>query len=278
MSQVSREEPIIKLLLGSLALFSGLFLGAGGLIFGTVLTFGAVAVLVGGAGIEVTPVLLVVIALLFTQGVGCGGVALGYYKLRPRIAPRIRSVLGLPGDGPPFDIPAAVPDLRDVATVIVGYATAIGGLIVASLAVTAVQNYLGTEIDSGSNAIAETGVENPELLLLLIPISILLIGPGEELLFRGVVQGRIREFFSPIPGIIIPSIMFAGVHWFALSGGSPQGNLVAVGILFIPALVLGVAYEYSQNIVVPSLIHGFYNATLFSLLYISIAFAGQMPQ
>jgi len=278
MSQVSREEPIIKLLLGSLALFSGLFLGAGGLIVGTILTFGVVAALVAGAGIELTPVVLVVIALLFTQGIGCMGVALGYYKLRPAIAPRIRSLLGLPGEGPPFDIPASVPDTRDVTVVVVGYATAFGGLIAASLVVTAYQSYTGTEIDSGSNSIAEVGVQNPEFLLLLIPISIFLIGPGEELLFRGVVQGRIREFFSPIPGIVIPSVMFAGVHWFALSGGSFEGNLVAVGILFIPALVLGVAYEYTQNIVVPSLIHGFYNATLFSLLYLTIAFGDQIPQ
>jgi len=278
MSQVSREEPTIKLLLGSLALFSGLFLGAGGLLVGTILTFIVLAALAAGLGVEITPVLIVVIALLFTQGIGCMGVAVSYYKLRPTIAPRIRSVLGLPGDGQPFDIPAAVPDTRDVTVVVVGYATAFGGLIAASLVVTAYQNFTGAEIESGSNAIAETGVQNPELLLLLIPISILLIGPGEELLFRGVVQGRIREFFSPIPGIIIPSAMFAGVHWFALSGGSPEGNLVAVGILFIPALVLGAAYEYSQNIVVPSLIHGFYNATLFSLLYITIAFGGQLPQ
>lgn len=278
MSQVSREEPIIKLLLGSLALFSGLFLGAGGLLVGTILTLGVVAVLVVGAGIEVTPVMLVVIALLFTQGIGCMGVALSYYKLRPHIAPPIRSLLGLPSDGPPFDIPAAVPDVRDVTVIIVGYVTAIGGVVVALVTVTAVQNYTGTEIDSGTNTIAETGLQNPELLLLLIPISILLIGPGEELLFRGVVQGRIREFFSPVPGIVIPSLMFAGIHWFALSGGSPQGNLVSVGILFIPAMVLGVAYEYTGNIVVPSLIHGFYNATLFSLAYIVITFGGQMPQ
>ena len=278
MSQVSREEPVIKLLLGSLALLSGLLLGAGGLIVGTALTLGVVAVLVVGVGIEVTPVVLVVIALLFTQGVGCGGVALSYYKLRPVLAPRIRSALDIGGAGQAFGIPISVPSLRQTGIVLAGYTAAIVWVMLSGIVLTVVQNIRGESIQTGNNAAAELGRSNPELLLLLIPASILLIGPGEELLFRGVVQGRIRERFSRVPGIAIASLFFAALHIVALVGGSLLGNLVVVSILFGTASVFGVAYEYAENIVVPSLIHGLYNATLFTLLYVSLTFSEELQQ
>lgn len=278
MSNVSREDPLVRVLLAAVALVVGVVLGAGGLLFGFVLTLVAAGLLVAGAGVEISPALSIVLSLVFVQGIGCAGVALTYYKLRPAIAPKVRSLLDLGGADRPFGIGAAVPDFWDVVTIIIGYAVALAGAMGGSILIQAVQNATGTELDTGSNAAAEIGMQNPEVLLLLIPASILLIGPGEELLFRGVVQGRIREVFGPVSGVFIPSVIFAGLHWFALSGGSPQGNLVALGILVVPALVFGAAYEYSDNIVVPSLIHGFYNATLFSLLYVVVAYSDQLPQ
>jgi len=279
MSNVSREDPLVRVLLAAAALVVGVVLGAGGLLFGFVLTLVAAGLLVAATGVEgLSPALTIVLSLVFVQGIGCAGVALTYYKLRPTIAPKVRSAIGLDGSARPFGIGASVPDLRDVVTIVVGYCVALSGAMGGSILIQAVQNATGTELNTGSNAAAEVGMENPEILLLLIPASILLIGPGEELLFRGVVQGRIREVFSPVPGVLIPSVIFAGLHWFALSGGSPQGNLVALGILVVPALVFGVAYEYSDNIVVPSLIHGFYNATLFSLLYVVVASSDPFPE
>jgi membrane protease YdiL (CAAX protease family) len=278
MSNVSREDPLVRVLLAAAALVVGAALGAGGLLIGFLLTLVAAAVLVAGAGVEISPALSLVLGLVFVQGIGCAGVALTYYKLRPVAAPKIQSILNIAGSDRPFGIGAAVPDLGDAVTVVVSYALALGGAIGGSILIQAAQSISGTELDTGSNAAAEIGMENPEILLLLIPASILLIGPGEELLFRGVVQGRIREVFSPVPGVLIPSVIFAGLHWFALSGGSPEGNLVALALLIVPSLVFGSAYEYSGNIVVPSLVHGLYNATLFSLLYLVVAFGDELPQ
>lgn len=278
MSNASRESSLARLLPAIAALVVGFVLGAGGLLVGFLLTLVAAVVLVAGAGVSISPSLSIVLSLVFVQGIGCAGVALAYYTLIPAVRPQIRSLLNLSGEGRPFEIPAAVPDLRDAAVIIGGYAVAIAGAMGGSILIQAAQNATGTELDTGTNAAAEIGMENPEILLLLIPASILIIGPGEELLFRGVVQGRIREVFSPVLGVLIPSVIFAGLHWFALSGGSPQGNLVALGILVVPALVFGAAYEYSDNIVVPSLIHGLYNATLFTLLYVVVALGDELPQ
>jgi len=274
MSTLSRERPLLQ---SAVAVVSAFGLGVGGLVVGFVLTILAGGLIVITTGSQLSSVVTVVLGLIFVQGIGCAGVALSYYKLRPAIAPRIRSVLGISGDKPAFAIPASVPDLRDSGIVAVGYVTALSGAILGLILIAAVQQFTGTEIDTGTNSAAELGMQNPEVLLLLIPASILLIGPGEELLFRGVVQGRIREMFSPVPGIVIPSVIFVGLHWFALSGGSPRGNIIALGVLIVPSLVFAAAYEYTDNIVVPSLIHGFYNATLFSLLYV-VTFGDQLPQ
>lgn len=258
-----------------LALVSALGLGAGGLAFGFLLTLVAALVLLA-TGQELTPTLQLVLSLVFVQGVGCAGVAFAYLRARPRLGAQVRSLVGLDGEGGEFSIPAAVPDVRDIAVVVAGYLAAFAGIGVGS----ALLSLLAPDIQTGRNQVADIALEQPEVLLILIPASFLIIGPGEELLFRGVVQGRLREVFSTPVAVGTASVVFAGLHWFALTGGSVAGNLAALGILLVPAVVLGVSYQYSGNIVVPSLIHGAYNATLFTLLYVSIAYgdlAGEAP-
>jgi membrane protease YdiL (CAAX protease family) len=275
MATASRERPILQ---PAIALLSGLGLGVGGLLIGFILTLVAFALVAAISDGSVSPTLQIVISLIFIQGIGCAGVALSYYRLRPAITTSARSLFDLSEPPTPFRIPAAVPDLRDVLVIVGGYGGAIASAILGSILITIVQEYTGANLEGGTNAAAELGMENPEVLLLLIPASIFVIGPGEELLFRGVVQARIREMFSVVPGIFIPSVIFASLHWFAISGGSVGGNLAALGILTVLALVLGVAYEYTDNIVVPSLIHGLYNATRFSILYLTVAYGDQLPQ
>ncbi len=253
------------------ALFVGVVLGGGGLLFGSILAALAMAILVLAGG-SVTPSLTIVLGLVFIQGVGCIGVGAVYATVRPRIARAIRAELDradLPG---PFRVGVELPGLRDLAAIAVGYVLALVAAVVGTAIVARLQ------VDTGTNQAVETALEAPEVLLILIPASFLLIGPGEELLFRGVVQGRLREVFSPVSGILLASLVFALLHFFALTGGSLEGNLAAAGLLTGPAVVLGAAYEYTDNIVVPSLIHGLYNATLFTLLYVSIAYADELEE
>jgi membrane protease YdiL (CAAX protease family) len=49
---------------------------------------------------------------------------------------------------------------------------------------------------------------------------------------------------------------------------------VTVLLLFVPGLVLALTYDYTRNLVVPSLVHGAYNATLFGLAFFGAAFGG----
>jgi hypothetical protein len=216
--------------------------------FGLVLAtqFGLLA-----AGVEVTPILLIVVSLVSVQGIAFGGVALGYLAYRGLDA----EYLGV-----------RVPTLRDLLFAVAGYVGAFGAVLLVGMLV------MLSGVEPGTNRAAELGRRHPETLLLLIPASFLMIGPGEELLFRGVVQNRIREVFSPVPGIALASIVFAAIHYLALTGGA-GARLVTIAILFFPSAVFGTVYELTDNLVVPALVHGAYNATLFSLLYISVKFA-----
>ena len=255
------------------ALLSALVVAAAGLVVAAVLTVGALFGLqatVGRPGV----IVLLVVSLILTQGVAFGGTALAFVAVRRPLVGLLRDELGLDVRTPTLSLPVSVPSLRDGAIVLGGWLLAFGLIFVAGLVVQAVG------VEPGQNQVAEIGFENPEALLLLIPASFLLIGPGEELLFRGVVQGRIREAFGPVPGIALASAIFAAIHYFALTGGA-GGRLVTIAILFLPSVVFGVAYELSENLVVPSLIHGAYNATLFTLLYVIIKLTelsgGQLP-
>lgn len=159
-------------------------------------------------------------------------------------------------------IPIEVPSLREIGIILASWTGALVLVFGASFLVT----LLGGE--AAENEAGRTALENPEFIPFLIPLVFLLNGPGEELLFRGVIQGTLRERFSGPAAIILASLMFAPLHIIALTG-SLQAALTTIAILFVPSLVFGTAYEVTDNFVVPSLIHGLYNATLFGLVYIA---------
>lgn len=237
------------------ALGVALSVGVLGLVVAFVLG-GIVVVPLQLAGIELGVLTLIVVSLITAQGIAFGGVALAYLRYR--------------GVGHEY-IGARVPSILDGLAVIVGYGLAIVAAILGVMLVTL------TQVEPAQNQIGQIASENPEVLLLLIPASFVLIGPGEELLFRGVVQGRIREGFGPIVGVALASAIFAAIHFTALTGGT-GGRLATIAILFFPSLVFGSAYELTGNIVVPALIHGAYNATLFGIVYVGLRYGGsQLP-
>lgn len=207
----------------------------------------AVATVVGLFGVDLAsrPALRLVVSTFLLQGVTFGGIAILYLKGRD---------LGF------GFVPVRLPDKRDGAVIVGGSIAILGLLFVASSVITA----LG--LNSAQNQIVEVGRQNPSVFLLLIPLQFLLVGPGEELLFRGLVQGTLRESLHPARAIILASALFASIHLFSLSG---EGKLVYIGIAFVLALVLGAAYEYTDNLTVPAVIHGTYNAVQFAGVYLS---------
>ncbi len=237
------------------ALLGAILAGVLGIAVAFVLS-GAVVFGIAGLGGEL-PLLTIVAIVFVASAIGLAGTGIAYLTLRG-ISPR--SYIGI-----------RVPGFGDLLWAIGGYVAALSLVFASAVLLTIFQVQPET-----SNQAAELGMENPELLLWLVPISILVVAPGEELLFRGVVQGRLREAYVARIAIPLTAALFALVHYFSLTGGA-GARLTAIAILFFPSLVFGYAYERTQNLLVPILIHGVYNSTLVLLLYLTIELLGEAP-
>ncbi len=86
--------------------------------------------------------------------------------------------------------------------------------------------------------------------MLDLVIIALLAGVGEELFFRGWLQGALTSRFGIWLGILIVSIIFGFAHYLSLT--------YAI-YAFITGIYLGVIYHLTENLFVVMLIHGLYD-------------------
>lgn len=173
---------------------------------------------------------------------------------------------------------ARVPTPSDLGWAVFG----VLGLLVAAIAMGAVVEALsaiaeavfGVSVTVGENSVITQGQRNPTLFLYMVPVALIFVGPAEELVFRGVVQGLFRRSFGVVPGLLGASLLFGVGHYFAISSGSAWTYILVAGAL---GLVLGALYEYTENIVVPAITHGLWNAGLFVVNYYVAVSGTQLP-
>jgi membrane protease YdiL (CAAX protease family) len=150
------------------------------------------------------------------------------------------------------------PTLRDGGWILGGLAA----IIVASLVTELVVSQFGS--GSATNISSAAAVENPVVIYSVFLIgNLLLIAPIEEFLFRGVIQGRLRESYGAITAITVTSVGFGLTHipsyWF---GGS---DLLSVGVwgavlgISTTGFILGYVYERTHSLLTVSIIHGLVN-------------------
>lgn len=155
-----------------------------------------------------------------------------------------------------------VPDRRDL-----GYA--LGGVVAGLLLAVVLSVVLAVlELAPGS-VIEEAGVRDPTLFVGLAVLSVLVVAPAEEFLFRGVIQARLRQAFGPVAAVAGASLLFGSLHLANYTGTA--GPIVA-GALVVAAIgaVFGILYERTDNLAVPILAHGAYNFLLFALAYLTV--------
>lgn len=226
-------------------------LAVGGLGSGSLLSLLASEAL-GELAIELDVVSATVLSTFLLQGVAFVGLSVLYLRLR---GVPLAEYVGL-----------RTPDLE-------GWMYAASGYVLAFVAAFATIFVVVVLLDltPAQNRAAGLGERDPRVFLALIVLAFVLIGPGEELLYRGVIQSRLRETFSAPVAIALATAIFAAVHAPALAG-SLSGRALTVTMLFFPGLVFGITYELTDNLVVPAAIHAAYNATLFALAYVSLTF------
>jgi membrane protease YdiL (CAAX protease family) len=217
--------------------------GVAGLLVGTVA--GLVTGVVLGVGVATLDVLAaadltaVVIASLAVTELGYGTVAVLYLAGRP---PGLRATLGWPP-----------------ARALVGGLVAAIGLVGIGQGVLTFVPGVGVDDMVAGGA----GAVDPVLLLALAVVSVVFVGPAEELLFRGAVYGTLRRGFGPLGSNLGASALFVLAHVGVLSVG--LAGLVPLAIVFAGSLLFGYAYERTGTLVVPIAMHAAYDAALFVL-------------
>jgi membrane protease YdiL (CAAX protease family) len=109
---------------------------------------------------------------------------------------------------------------------------------------------------------------DPAMVLVLAVLSFAIIAPAEEYLFRGVIQRRLTRSMRTPAAIGVAALLFVIPHAIGYLGGV-QGILLLSIAPFSLAVILGALYEKYDNLSVPILAHGLYNATLFITTYVT---------
>lgn len=86
----------------------------------------------------------------------------------------------------------------------------------------------------------------------------LFAAPAEELVFRGIVQGRLRERFGTVETVLLAAAVFGLLH-FLVGLLTPavafDGSLYWGLSALVPGVIWGYAYERTRNLVVPATAH-----------------------
>jgi membrane protease YdiL (CAAX protease family) len=190
---------------------------------------------------------------LLTVGAGLGLLlfAVGYFRVR-----------GL--DRTYVDL--AWPDLEDVVWSVAGLLVLLG----TATGIAMVFSNLGLPTaESSIERIAAEGGD-PWFLLALVPLSWLVIGPGEELVYRNIVQKYLYESFSRPTAVVVASVAFAAVHFQQYADPNPIATLSTLSLVFVLSVVLGYTYYRTENLLVPVFIHGTFNAVQFLVMYVEL--------
>lgn len=145
----------------------------------------------------------------------------------------------------------------------------LGGTVGALAVATALSSLLAAFDLLPDSVVGDVAARDPAFLLGLAALSVVLVAPAEELLFRGAVQGRLRERVGPVPAVLGASLLFGSMHLANYTGALAP---VVAGALLISAVgcVFGALYEYTDNLAVPVVTHATYNVVLLVLAYLTI--------
>lgn len=180
-------------------------------------------------------------------GIGLGAVTAGYLAYRDHD----RSFVDL-----------EAPTLRTGGWIVVGLLLILG----ANLGISALMTVAG--IEASEHTTTQRAAENPELLYVIVPAMILIVGPFEELLYRNVIQKSLYRTFSRYGAVVVASVVFTVVHVSAYATAGAGEVLASLSLLFVLSVILGVLYERTENLLVPALVHGCYNALIFLTIFL----------
>lgn len=117
------------------------------------------------------------------------------------------------------------------------------------------------------------------VLILIILMMIFIVGPCEEILFRGFMQRGLVRTLGDTWGIIITAIFFAGIHLVGLIFYilNPIVFIILFIYLFAPyiaiSIMLGLLFRWrEENLVAVIVTHGVYNSITILIAFLFMVF------
>lgn len=86
----------------------------------------------------------------------------------------------------------------------------------------------------------------------------LVTGPGEEIFWRGFVQGQLMEKWGAFWGAAAATLIYGGVHIFS-------GNLMLVLAALVAGVFWGLQYVWRRDLLALIVSHSLWSATIFAL-------------
>jgi membrane protease YdiL (CAAX protease family) len=183
-------------------------------------------------------------------GLGLGVAALGYLALTGQLG----DLSGGSTDAPRLRLAALA-----TAGLVAAWVVTVGGLT--TLGVPFAGNALTSTAERGVRA----------SLLLLAALSLLVIAPAEELLYRGAVQASLYDLTSRPWAVVLSSVPFTLIHVPTLYADTAEPSAVGLSLVgvFGLSLVFGWLHARTDDLLVPVAVHGAYNAAVFCLIYLT---------
>jgi membrane protease YdiL (CAAX protease family) len=153
------------------------------------------------------------------------------------------------------------PTLRQLAWGGVGLLGLVGlTLIVGALGIPTAEHGLTDRVREAGRA----------ALWILVPISILVVGPAEELVYRNLVQKTLAEGFQTMLAVVGASVIFAIAHLPAYLTSDPIATAGSLTVVFLLSCILGGVYAQTRNLMTVALVHGMYDAVAFADVFVDL--------
>ena len=118
----------------------------------------------------------------------------------------------------------------------------------------ALQILPGAKTQVGAIYYLGAGVNKALVFLLLFFIT----GPGEEIFWRGFLQGHLMATQGKFSGYLITTLLYAGVHVFSW-------NLVLILAALVAGSFWGLLYLWKRDLLVQIISHSLWSAVIFAV-------------
>ena len=99
-----------------------------------------------------------------------------------------------------------------------------------------------------------SGTERALIFLLLCFVT----GPGEEIFWRGFLQGRLMDRWGPGRGFVLTTLIYGGVHVFSL-------NLMLILAALVAGAFWGGLYLWRRDLTLVIVSHSLWSAFIFAV-------------